>query len=195
MDCFFYLKKLIFYEFQSLTVDVEFPIPAQYVLLVEYINQHSSGIPAKVNIKHTDSRQQNGNAFMYKCDIASLCREAILSNGVNEPLIVDGNERASLRFDTTSDGEALIYRVIAVPKEKFDLNMIKMAPKCILRNGECTPIEYTRFPQLVKMELENNQPEERQDLNTNIKNKKQLELANPNTKLVYMHDFYVSPVI
>jgi hypothetical protein len=174
------------------TFDIDFPIPAQYLLLVEYVNQASSGNPIKVNVKHADSRQQDGNIYLYKCDITSLCREVILSNVVNEPLIVNGNEKATLTFESSSDGEALIYRVVAIPKEKYDVNLIKMAPKCIMRNGECTPIDYTKFPQLVKMELESNQPEERQDLTTNVQNRKPLEVANPNTKLVYMHDFYVS---
>ena len=68
------------------------------------------------------------------CYFSSLCRQIILSNEAREPLIVDAFQKADVTLRTMPSGNALIYRIISIPKERFDYNYIKMAPKCILKD-------------------------------------------------------------
>jgi hypothetical protein len=49
--------------------------------------------------------------------------------------MVEAFNKAELTLKAEDEGNVYIYRVIAVPKERFDVNYIKMAPKCIMKNN------------------------------------------------------------
>ena len=58
----------------------------------------------------------------------------MLSKELNIPLIIEGNSGSvDLQFKS-SESNVLIYKVTLVPKEKFHVNQIIMAPHCIIKD-------------------------------------------------------------
>ena len=113
------------------------PNVSNYALLLDFMNLRQDGVEVNVEITHLDSnRRQYGKVYLYKCNITTLCREVVLSNQVNEPLLIDAKESVKIQLTSSSRGdnnELLIYQASLVPKEKFNINLIKMSPYCIVR--------------------------------------------------------------
>ncbi len=56
-----------------------------------------------------------------------------MSNGLNEPLLIDGKSSVSVELKS-DDKELLVHQITPVPGDKFDVNLIKMSPYCIVNN-------------------------------------------------------------
>lgn len=84
-----------------------------------------------------------------------------------------------------------MYQVTLVPKDKFEINHIKLAPHCIVKNKKCLPLEYSPFLN-TRIELEPDSNSARQDY---------LVSQNPNynhiplSDVIYLHNYYVSFVL
>jgi hypothetical protein len=65
----------------------------------------------------------------------TLCRQIVLSSLVNQSLQIDGRSNVNVQL-RTSNNEILVYQVTAVPKDKFDINFIKMSPYCIVEENK-----------------------------------------------------------
>lgn len=65
-----------------------------------------------------------------------MCRQYILTTAENRPLIIDAADEAtvSLKSLQRNDNQILIYSVSALPEHKYDVNYIKMSPRCIVNN-------------------------------------------------------------
>ena len=63
----------------------------------------------------------------------TLCREVVLSKDLNVPLLIDGKSMANVQLKS-SNNELLVYQLAIVPKDKFDINLIKMTPYCIVND-------------------------------------------------------------
>lgn len=58
----------------------------------------------------------------------------MLSNEFNVPLAIEGSSgSANIQFKS-SGSNILVYQITLVPKEKFHMNQIKMAPHCIIKD-------------------------------------------------------------
>ena len=55
---------------------------------------------------------------------STLCREVLLSNDLNEPLVIDGKDSANFILNTLNNQNKglLIYQVTSIPKDKFNIN-------------------------------------------------------------------------
>jgi hypothetical protein len=143
---------------------MKFPTSDKYVVLLDFFNMNDDGKEVSLEVVHSDgNRRQNGKVYLYKCNItlvstqidfyksiqfyskskiklllilSSLCREVFLSNDLEEPLVIDGKESANFVINSPfgSGRDILTYQLTLVPKEKFDINLIKMSPKCIVKN-------------------------------------------------------------
>ena len=168
-----------------------------YVLLVDFMNTNTDGKEIQVDITNADSdsnKKQSGKVFLYACNITTLCREVLLSKDFNEPLIIKGKSGADFKFSTSDrqDGQILIYQVTLVPRDKFAMNHIKMAPYCLVKDKRCLPLEYQHF-QAHKIELETLDNSGRQDLfrAPSADSNKELDYI-PKNKVIYLNNFFVS---
>ena len=169
----------------------------EYVLLIDFLNTNLNGKELQVDITNADSesnRKQSGKVFLYNCNLTTLCREVLLSKDFNEPLVVKGKTSADFKFSTPSQdntGQVLIYQVTFVPKDKFHVNHIKMAPYCIVKNKHCLPLEYPHF-QAHKIELETLDSNGRQDLFRPQSGSEQSYDYIPKNKIIYLNNYFVS---
>lgn len=138
---------------------------ASYVLLLDFLNLNQDGQEVEVEVTNTETNQrQQGHVYLYKCNMTTLCREVVLSKDQNEPLLIDGKSTVSVQVKSPTGGEVLLYQLTPVPRDRFDINLIKMSPYCIVNeNKQCEPLEYTPF-QANKIQLETSDPNSRQDL-------------------------------
>ena len=176
----------------SLSKSVKFPNANSYVLLVDFLNTNADGIELNVEITHADSsKKQTGRVYLYKCNITTLCREVVLSKDFNEPLLIDAKDSARVVFSlppSSQSREVLLYQATAVPKDKFHVNHIKMAPYCIVKSKRCHPLEYQTF-QSTRIELESAMDSNgRQDL---FRNPAKLDYDYiPANNVIYLHNYY-----
>lgn len=166
-----------------------------FVLVVDFMNLNNDGQTVNVEIVHADQRRQNGKVYLYKCNITTLCREVILSNEFNEPLAIDASRTSSNEPVTVilraAGREVLINQIALIPKEKFHVNYIKMAPFCKVKNKRCHASEYNRFAfNRIEAETANNNAL-RQD--PSRVSGTPLDYI-PLDKVVYLHNYYVSQI-
>lgn len=110
----------------------------------------------------------------------------ILSNEFNEPLAIEGKESVNV-IVRAGGREVLINQLTLVPKDKFHVNYIKMAPYCLVKNKRCHPLEYSRFV-FNRIEAETNTNAIRQDPSRTSPAYDYIPLD----KVVYLHNYYVS---
>jgi laminin alpha 3/5 len=175
----------------------------EYVLLVDFVNTNLNGKELQVDITNADSdsnKKQSGRVFLYNCNLTTLCREVLLSKDFNEPLVIKGKNSAdfklSLQPSAGDNGQVMLYQVTLMPKEKFNVNHIKMAPYCIVKNKQCLPLEYPHF-QAHKIDLETFDNNGRQDLfrpsqSGSVGGESQTYEYIPKNKIIYLNNYFVS---
>jgi hypothetical protein len=178
----------------------------EYVMLVDFMNTNANGKELQVDVTNADSdsnKKQLGRVFLYNCNLTTLCREVLLSKDFNEPLVIKGKSSADFKFSLSQNpgdnsGQVMIYQVTLMPKEKFHVNHIKMAPYCIVKNKHCLPLEYPHF-QAHKIDLETFDNNGRQDLfrpsqggGSSGTGEQQTYDYIPKNKIIYLNNYFVS---
>ncbi|CAF0881627.1 unnamed protein product, partial [Brachionus calyciflorus] len=166
-----------------ITQTLNFPNSDNYVLLVDFMNLNDDGQDVQIEISHSDNRRQGGTVYLYKCNLTTLCREVVLSKDYNEPLQIDGRESATVTLRSLNK-EILIHQITLVPKNKFDINYIKMSPYCIVKNSKCLPLEYSPFSNS-KIELDSDENSIRSSIH-----RASIEEYIPINNVVHLHSFY-----
>ncbi len=98
------------------------------------MNLNDDGQEIKIDIEHSSIKSESGHVYLYKCNITTLCREVVLADGLGLPLVIQGPADDAVFTFSTDRNEVFIYQITLVPKEKFHINHIKMAPHCIVKN-------------------------------------------------------------
>jgi len=178
----------------------------EYVMLIDFMNTNANGKELQVDVTNADSdsnKKQLGRVFLYNCNLTTLCREVLLSKDFNEPLVIKGKSSADFKFSLSQNpgdnsGQVMIYQVTLMPKEKFHVNHIKMAPYCIVKNKHCLPLEYPHF-QAHKIDLETFDNNGRQDLfrpsqggGGSGTGEQQTYDYIPKNKIIYLNNYFVS---
>ena len=173
----------------------------EYVMLIDFMNTNVNGKELLVEVTNADTdlnKKQSGRVFLYNCNLTTLCREVLLSKDFNEPLVLKGKTSADFKFSlqqgTSDGGQVLIYQVTLMPKDKFNVNHIKMAPYCIVKNKNCLPLEYPHF-QAHRIDLETFDNNGRQDLfrpSSQSSGEQQTYDYIPKNKVIYLNNYFVS---
>ena len=168
----------------SLNLNMMFPSESKFVALVDFMNLNDDGQEMDVEVVHDGSNKvQKGHVYLYKCNYTTICREVILGKDLNKPLVIDGVKSADFILKSGSrNGKLLINKLTLVPLSKFDVNMIKLAPYCIVKDKVCIPMEYSPLPSQ-KVELDESM--ERSLLPI----QKSAPSHIPSSKTVYLNDF------
>jgi laminin alpha 3/5 len=151
------------------------------------MNTNEDGKEIKVDINHLDNRKQSGRVYLYRCNITTLCREVVLLSDYNEPIKLEGKDAANIVLSSPNDASiVLLYQLTLVPKEKFSVNHIKLAPYCIVRNKTCEQFEYLPLMSTV-VKFDSDDKNLRQDL---YRTPSHAYGYIPSTHIAYLHNFF-----
>jgi hypothetical protein len=164
------------------------------VLLIDYLSSDGQDLTVEINYENdNDSPSTYGKVFIYKCNITTLCRQVILSNQLNEPLVIKGNSNIEIIFKSlappTSGSELMIYKATLVPKKDFNINHIKMAPYCIVKDKKCEPMNYKKLTS-EKLTFQTDEFHDRQDLYGSYRSSSNYTFI-PNNNVIYLFNYYV----
>ncbi|CAG0878725.1 unnamed protein product [Darwinula stevensoni] len=142
---------------QNVHLDMRIPYPGKYVLLVFYHSPNASQ-PSSLTVEVNGQRERHkGKAVLYACPYTSLCRQVITDaeGGVAMFNLDDNNINVVLKGEKTS-GRVGIDQVVAVPEERWHMDLIEPAPMCTRRMGQCAPTRFVNPPrgESVKVEFE-----------------------------------------
>ena len=106
----------------------------------------AEGVQLDLEIDDDQTSVARGSVFLYSCNLTTFCRQVVLSSPADGlPLVIKASQfsRPDLSFVfSTAAGEVLLYKFTLIPKNRFHINHIKMAQRCLVSAGKCQPLDF-----------------------------------------------------